>query len=200
MPSKMITVECLETKLTHTEKVLFPDDGIAKGGRLIDYYRDVSKAMLPHAEGRPLNMQMFPNGIDSQGLMQQPIADYFPRWVNRITLETKEGGSITHVVCDNAATLVYLANLACLTPHIWRSRAEKLNCPDKMRLDLDPSEGFHQVRSGALELKAILEDLGLHPFVMTRGLQGDSTWQSSWTGGTVSKRLGALPGMQLSFW
>jgi bifunctional non-homologous end joining protein LigD len=136
--------------------------------------------MLPHAEGRPLNMQRFPNGIDSQGLMQQPIADYFPRWVNRITLEKKEGGSITHVVCDNAATLVYLANLACLTPHIWRSRVEKLNCPDKMRLDLDPSEGFHQARSGALELKAILEDLGLHPFVMTRGTPRDSTWQSPW--------------------
>jgi bifunctional non-homologous end joining protein LigD len=187
LPSKMITVEGLETKLIHIEKVLFPDDGIAKGD-LIDYYRDVSKAMLPHAEGRPLNMQRFPNGIDSQGLMQQPIADYFSRWVNRITLEMKEGGSITHVVCDNAATLVYLANLACLTPHIWRSRAEKLNCPDKMLLDLDPSEGFHQARSGALELKAIRHD------------QGDPTWQSPWTGGTVSKRLGALPGMQLSFW
>ncbi len=102
--------------------------------------------------------------------MQQPIANYFPRWVNRITLEKKAVGSITYVVCDNAAILVYLA---CLNPYIWRSRAEKLNCTDKMLLDLDPSEGSHQARSGSLELKAILEGLGLHPFVMTRGtLQG----------------------------
>jgi|GEM_PF-6210657 bifunctional non-homologous end joining protein LigD len=74
-------------------------------------------------------MQRFPNGIDSQGFMQQSIADYFPNWVDRVPLEKKDGGSITHVVCDNAATLVYLA---CVTPHIWLSRAKTLNYPDKM--------------------------------------------------------------------
>jgi bifunctional non-homologous end joining protein LigD len=101
-------------EVSNTDRVLFPDDGIAKGD-LIEYYRRIAGIMLPHIEERPLNMQRFPRGISDGGFWQQDISDYFPEWIERVTVQKEEGGEVTHVVCNNAATLVYLANQTCIT-------------------------------------------------------------------------------------
>ncbi|MFB3766676.1 MAG: non-homologous end-joining DNA ligase [Methanotrichaceae archaeon] len=156
---------------TNLDKILFPDDGITKGD-LIDYYRKISGFMLPHMKDRPVTMHRFPSGIGKSGFFQQNIQDYFPDWIDRTTINKKEGGSVTHLLCNNEATLIYLANLACITPHIWLSRADKLFCPDKIIIDLDPSDGFEQVRSAAFYIKDVSEKLELRSFIMLTGSRG----------------------------
>lgn len=158
-------------ELTNLDKILFPRDGITKGD-LIDYYRKISGFMLPHMRDRPVNMHRFPSGIEEGGFFQQNIQDYFPDWIDRITISKKEGGRTTHLLCNNEATLIYIANLACITPHIWLSRADKLNYPDKMVIDLDPGGDFEQVRSAAFYIKAASKKLELTPFIMLTGSRG----------------------------
>jgi bifunctional non-homologous end joining protein LigD len=157
---------------SNEDKVFFSQSEITKGD-LIQYYRDVAPVMLPHVQGRPVTMHRFPEGIQEEGFYHKEIPDYFPEWVDRVTVRKKEGGINEQVVCNNAATLVYLANQACITLHTWLSRADRLNFPDKLVFDLDPpDEDFEPVRAAAFPLKERLETLGLQPFVMTTGSRG----------------------------
>ncbi len=158
-------------EITHPHKVLFPEDGISKG-ELIDYYQRVAPRMVPYLRGRPMSMQRYPGGIGTRGFFQQKAAKYFPDWIHRATLP-KEGGRITHVLCDDAATLVYLANQDMVTPHVWLSRADKLENPDQMVFDLDPSGAdFSSVKAAALGAKRLLEGRGMPVFVKTTGSRG----------------------------
>lgn len=158
-------------QLSNTDKVLFPADEITKGD-LIDYYRKIAGTMLPYLEGRPVTMHRFPDGIGGEGFYQQEISDYFPDWIERARV-TKQGGTVTHVICRDAATLVYLANQACVTPHVWLSRKDRLDQPDLMIFDLDPpAEDFAPVRHAARLLRRFLKELGLEAFVKTTGSKG----------------------------
>jgi bifunctional non-homologous end joining protein LigD len=158
-------------ELSNTDKLLFPKDGITKGD-VIEYYRTIAPIMLPLVRGRLIAMQRFPNGIASEGFFQKEAGEYFPAWIKRKAVK-KKGGVVNYVVLSDAATLVYLANQGCLTPHIWLSKAAKLNYPDRMIFDLDPSgKDFSLVIAGAKELKKRLEADGLTPFVMTTGSRG----------------------------
>jgi bifunctional non-homologous end joining protein LigD len=158
-------------KLTRPDKVLFPDDRIRKQD-IIDYYERISNVILPHIKDRPLMLQRSPNGIDEKSFFQKNIADYFPDWIKRATVK-KTGGEVTHVVCNDVATLVYLANLACITQHIWLSRVPKLKHPDLLVFDLDPGgEDFGPVRRTAFALRELLDELGLKGFPMTTGSRG----------------------------
>lgn len=157
--------------ISHSDKPLFPDAGITKGD-LVDYYRRVADVMLPHIRGRPLTLHRFPDGIDSDGFYQQSASDYFPDWIDRVTLP-KEGGEVEHVLCEDAATLVYLAGQACITPHSWLARASKPRCPDRLVFDLDPSgDNFSAVVDAARTIRGVLDEVGLTGFVMTTGSRG----------------------------
>ncbi|MFI5333445.1 MAG: non-homologous end-joining DNA ligase, partial [Candidatus Babeliales bacterium] len=128
--------------------------------------------MLSLIKNRPLMMQRFPSGIEHEGFYQKNAGDYFPSWIKTVRV-AKEGGSLDQVICNDAATLVYLANQACITLHAWLSRYDKLDYPDRMIFDLDPSKhDFKVIRSIALEFKTVLEELGATPFVMTTGSRG----------------------------
>jgi bifunctional non-homologous end joining protein LigD len=158
-------------KFSHLDKVLYPDDGIRKQD-VVDYYERVADVMLPHIKNRPLMLQRFPNGIEEKSFFQKNIGFYFPNWIERVSVK-KAGGEVTHVVCNDAATLVYLANLASITPHMWLSRVPKLRNPDILIFDLDPpGEDFAPVRRTALVLRELLESLGLRAFPMTTGSRG----------------------------
>jgi bifunctional non-homologous end joining protein LigD len=158
-------------EISRPDKVLFPNDGIDKR-ELIDYYRRIAPAMLPHLRGRPISMQRYPDGIASQGFFQKKAAAYYPDWIATATL-AKQNGSVRYVVCNDAATLVYLANQAVVTPHTWLSRADKPDHPDQMIFDLDPPDGdFKAVRRAALTLREILERRGLEAFAKTTGGRG----------------------------
>jgi bifunctional non-homologous end joining protein LigD len=153
---------------------MFPDDGIAKAD-LVAYYRRVARPMLPHLRGRPLTMERYPDGYGGQSFIQKEISGYFPDWIRREEVPKQDGG-VTMAVCDNAATLAYLANQACLTPHVWLSRADVPDRPDRLVFDLDPPdddpENFEIVRWTARMLGEFLEELGLRAAVMTTGSRG----------------------------
>lgn len=157
--------------LSSLDRVLFPDVGVTKGD-LIEHYRLVARRMVPHLRGRPVSMQRFPNGIEAEGFFQKAAPDYFPGWIRRVTV-AKEGGTVEHVVCDDAATLVYLANQGCITPHVWLSRADRVDHPDRLIFDLDPpGNDFGVVRFAAAELRGLLGELGLAPLLMATGGRG----------------------------
>jgi bifunctional non-homologous end joining protein LigD len=153
------------------DKILFPDDSLRKAD-VIAYYERIADLMIPHIENRPLTLQRFPNGIHAQSFYQKNIASYFPDWINRVSVK-KAGGTVTHALGNDVQTLVYLANLACITPHMWLSRTPKLEYPDVLIFDLDPSvDDFALVRRTALALRSMLEELGLASFPMTTGSRG----------------------------
>jgi bifunctional non-homologous end joining protein LigD len=170
-PAEVLRVDGHEVDITRPEKVLFPEDGITKGD-LIRYYQRIGPWMLPHLEGRPLALQRFPDGIDKPGFFQKAAAAYYPGWIKKVTVR-KEGGTVKHIVCNDAATLVYLANQACITPHIWLSRVDRLQFPDQMIFDFDPStEDFAAVIDGAMLLKGLLDDLELPAYLKATGSRG----------------------------
>lgn len=160
-----------DVKITRPEKVLFPDDGITKQD-LVGYYRRAAQWILPHLRERPLTLERFPDGIHGSRIIQKSAASYFPPWIKTVSV-AKVGGSVRHVVCNDEATLVYLANLACITPHIWLSRIDKRDYPDQMVLDLDPSgASFAPVVETAKAARKLLEQLGLPVYVKTTGSRG----------------------------
>jgi bifunctional non-homologous end joining protein LigD len=117
-------------------------------------------------------MQVFPNGVTGKGHYAKNIPTHFPDWIRRVTVP-KRGGTVTHAVCDDAATLVYLAGQNVVTPHVWTSRAERLRRPDRLVFDLDPpDDDFAAVRAAARRLGDLLGELGLKPFAMTTGSRG----------------------------
>ena len=160
-----------EIEISRPEKVLFPEDGITKG-ELIEYYARIAPWLLPHLQDRPLTLERYPNGIDTKRFFQKEVSSYFPDWIQRATME-KVGGRVTHVVCNDTATLVYLANQACVTPHIFLSRLDKVHYPDQLVFDLDPQgDDFEVVRSTARAFKQLLDELGLPAFLKTTGSRG----------------------------
>jgi bifunctional non-homologous end joining protein LigD len=160
-------------EISNEHKVFFPNDEISKG-QLVNYYQKIASTMLPHIKEHPITMHRFPDGIDSDGFYQHKAGDYFPAWVQQVSLEKKENGSVNRVVCENAATLVYLAGQGCITPHMWLSRQDKPEYPDRLVFDLDPPKNdFKAVRFAAHALHDYLNNqLSLPVFVMTTGSRG----------------------------
>jgi len=156
--------------ITNEDKVYFPPN-ITKGD-LIDYYVNVSKYMLKHIKDRALMLQRFPEGIHGQSFFQKNTPDYFPSWIKTVTVPKSDGE--THFsLCQNTATLVYLANFGTITFHTWLSKFNNLDNPDKLIFDLDPStKDFSKVVKVALLFKDILEKIGLNPHIMTTGSHG----------------------------
>jgi bifunctional non-homologous end joining protein LigD len=157
--------------ISKPEKPLF-GSGVTKLD-LARYYAAVAAAMLPHVAQRPLNLQRFPDGVDRPGIFQQQAPEHFPDWIERVRTP-KQDGTVDHVVAADAATLVYLANQAVVTPHMWLSRADRLERPDRMVVDLDPAGGTSDdVRRAALSFGALLRDeLELEPFALATGSRG----------------------------
>ena len=156
---------------SHPDKVLFPAAGITKLD-LACHYEHVAPAMLPYVADRPLAMQAFPKGIEEHGFFMKAVPDYFPDWIERVTVP-KRGGTVTHVLANDAATLVYLAGQNVVTPHTWLSRADAPRRPDRLILDFDPSGGgFADVRAAAREAGDRLRDAGLVPYAMVTGSRG----------------------------
>lgn len=158
-------------EISNPDKVLYPGDGITKAD-LVEHYRRVATLMLPHVKDRPAAMERFPDGITGERIFQKDVPRYFPSWIRRVTVR-KAGGSLNQVVCEDAATLVYLANQACITPHVWLSRADRPDHPDQMIFDLDPAgDRFEDARVAALSLRSLLDELELPSFAKTTGGKG----------------------------
>ena len=158
-------------RLTNPDRLLFPRDGITKADMAV-YYRDVAAVMVPHVRGRPVSMQRFRDGIDKPGFFQKDIGRGAPDWVKRVSVG-KRDGTVCHVLADDAATLVWLAQQNCITPHVFPRRADRLDRPDRLVIDFDPAtDDFGTVRKAALACGDALRGYGLEPFAMTTGSRG----------------------------
>jgi bifunctional non-homologous end joining protein LigD len=157
--------------ITHPEKVLFPDDGITKGD-LAAYYEAIAPAMLPHLRGRPVTMERYPAGIDKKGFWQKDVSKGFPAWLKRVEVPKKDG-VVHHPVVTDTRSLLWVTNQNTITQHVWTSRIPKLEYPDILVFDLDPStDDPASVRAAAIGLRDLLEELTLPSWIKTSGSKG----------------------------
>lgn len=161
--------------VSNHDKVFFPESHVTKGD-LVDYYHRAAEHLLPHVRDRLVSMHRFPDGIEGPGFFHKDVPEHFPAWIHTERVE-KEDGHLRQLVIDDAATLVYIADQGTVTPHVWLSRIDRRDHPDRMIFDLDPPSedpdaSFDAVRWTARRLRELLEELGLVAFVMTSGSKG----------------------------
>ena len=158
--------------LSHLDKMYFPEAELTKGD-VVDYYERIAPTMLPYVVGRPLVVQRFPDGIGAEGFFQKNTPAYVPDWIERVSIDTAEGGHTNYPVVSDDAGLVYLANQGSLVFHTLLARADAPGAPVEVIFDLDPADDdLAPVRAAARELRAVLDDLALEPRVKTSGSRG----------------------------
>ncbi len=170
---EFVVVGLREVAISNPRKVLFPQPGYTKMD-LIRYYLAVSDGALRAAGGRPNMLVRYPNGIDGEFFYQKRAPQARPPWIEVVTLRFPSGRAAEEVVPRDAAALVWMANLACLELHPHPVRAEDLDHPDELRIDLDPvpGVGWAQVREVARVLQATLDDFALIGWPKTSGSRG----------------------------
>src|SRR5256886_1934753 len=162
-----------EVSVSNPDKILFPKPRFTKLD-LVDYYLAVAEGALRGAGGRPNMLVRFPNGIGSESFYQKRAPEARPNWIEVVTLRFPSGRTADEVVPRDAASLAWLANLACLELHPHPVRAEDLDHPDELRVDLDPVPGIKwpQVRAVAQVARGVLQDCGLIGWPKTSGSRG----------------------------
>src|SRR5256885_8178306 len=177
MPSdadhETLIVDGREIAVSNPRKILFPDAGYTKLD-LARYYVAVSRGALRAAGGRPNVLVRYPNGVGGWFSYKRPAPAPRPPWIDVVSLHFPSGRTAEEVVPRNAAALVWMANLACLELHPHPVRADDLDHPDELRIDLDPVPGVEwtEVRSVARVVQAALADLGLAGWPKTSGSRG----------------------------
>lgn len=168
-----VSIDGKRLQLSNLNKVFWPDDGYTKGD-LIRYYRTISQVMLPHLKNRPESMYRTPHGIAGEGFFQKEIGEYVPEWVaTREVYSESNDKTIRFLVCQEEATLVYMANLGCIEINPWLSRIPTLEYPDYFVIDLDPEDiGFDKVIDAALAVREILDQAGITGYPKTSGATG----------------------------
>ncbi len=161
--------------VSNLDKVLFPRDGITKGN-LIEYYRGVSPWLLSHLRNYPLTLQRYPDGIDDQSFFEKQLPRGLPEWADRVSL-TSPGGvreKTTYMLCNDEATLVFVANLATIILHVWTSHVPTIEEPDYVFFDLDPGEtcSIKTLATVALAMRDLLAEIGLKTLVKSSGGMG----------------------------
>ena len=160
-----------EVRLTHPERVLWPADGLTKAD-LYDYFGTIAPVMLPHVRDRPVSLQRFRGSVEEGGFFQKDLPRGAPDWIRTVEVP-KKGGTVRHILANDRPTLLWLAQQGCVTPHVFPRRADKLDKPDRLVIDLDPStDDFDGVRRAALACGEALRDTGLEPFAMVTGSRG----------------------------
>ncbi len=158
-------------RATNVAKVFWPADGFTKGD-LLAYYQQVAEALLPHLQDRPVHFNRFPNGIDGKSFYQREAKEGTPAWVRTVSIG-HDGEDVLHHVIDDAATLLYVANLGSIDLHPWLSRVGSLDQPDYAVLDLDPKDApFNDVVRIARAAGKLLRGIGLRPVLKTSGKNG----------------------------
>jgi bifunctional non-homologous end joining protein LigD len=168
-------VEVSGVRISKPDKELFAESATGPAVTKLDlarYYGSVADVMVPHLKGRPVNMQRFPDGIDGSSFYEKKVPSHFPGFVHSAEVDTSDGPQ-RQVVVDDARSLVYLAQQACITPHAWLCRVDDLDHPDQLVLDLDPTvPGLARVRRATRLVGELLDDLGLTSVLKTTGSRG----------------------------
>jgi bifunctional non-homologous end joining protein LigD len=158
-------------RVTNADRVVFPKAGITKG-EVVAYYESVADRMLVHLAGRPLTLERYPRGLDAPGFMQKNAASHFPPSIERVELP-KRNGTTTYPVVHQPGDIPYLANQGTITFHAWLSRIPDLDFPDRLVIDLDPSEGdVAQVRRAARIVRETFDEIELASTPVATGSKG----------------------------
>jgi bifunctional non-homologous end joining protein LigD len=163
-----------EVAVTNLDKVFFPERGLTKGD-LIGYYVDIAEYVLPHVRRRPMQMLRYPDGVDGLSFYQKRVPNPHPDWLETVhILFPGSGRTADFAVVTDAASLAWIVNLGCIDLHTWHCRVDEIERPDYMLIDLDPSEGnpWEHVRTIALVVKEVLDELELPSFPKTSGATG----------------------------
>ncbi|MET0275908.1 MAG: non-homologous end-joining DNA ligase [Acidimicrobiia bacterium] len=166
-----VDVDGRHLRVTNLEKVLYPASGFTKG-EVIDYYARIGPVMLPHLAGRPLTMVRLPDGIGGERFFEKRCPGHRPDWMPTVPLDAES--AIQSCCVSELAGLVWTANLAALELHTPQARADDPLRPTAMVFDLDPGAPADVVACAAvaLELRTLLDQLGLHAAVKTSGSKG----------------------------
>jgi bifunctional non-homologous end joining protein LigD len=158
---------------SNLNKVFWPDNGLTKGD-LIDYFDAVASFVVPAIRSRPLTVKRYPDGIDGFEFYQKNTPKYAPPWVPTVTLWSGSAKrDVNYTLCNSKRVLKWLANQACIELHPWLSRADHLDRPDHLVMDLDPpEENFDVAVRAAFVVRDVLSELGLHAVAKTSGAKG----------------------------
>ena len=163
-----------QVTITNRDKIFWPEEGYTKGD-VIDYYSAISKYILPYLKGRPLSLRRNPNGTKDAGFFHKDAGEHAPDWVQREPIwSASSHKDVDYIIADKKATLLYIANLGSIEINPWHSRVGKLEYPDYLVIDLDPSDknSFDQIVEAANAVKDVLDQMGAKSFCKTSGSRG----------------------------
>jgi bifunctional non-homologous end joining protein LigD len=169
-----VTIDGKTLTITNQQKLYWPDEKITKGD-VIRYYENIHRYIMPHLKDRPQSLRRTPNGIKDEGFFQKDAGKAIPAWIKTVKLRAESANrDIDYIICNDLATLLYLNNLGCIELNPWNSRTGKLDYPDYMIIDLDPSEknSFSQIVDTALVVREILDKAGAPSYCKTSGASG----------------------------
>jgi DNA ligase D-like protein (predicted polymerase) len=172
--SEILSIDGREIQITHPDKLYFSKAVALTKLELVQYYLSVAPGAVLGVRNRPVVLKRFVNGAEVEAFYQKRAPDHRPPWLRTVTLSFPSGRTAEEVVLDDAAGLAWIVNLGCIELHPHAVRANDLDHPDELRIDLDPGPGvdWDDVRKVALEANALLQELGLRGWPKTSGSRG----------------------------
>src|SRR5829696_2149973 len=192
----VLALDGREVRVTHPNKLYFSQARLSKLD-LVRYFLSVAPGALAGIRDRPLVLKRFVNGADGEAFYQKRAPSERPAWLRTVTLSFPSGRTAEEIVVDDAAGLAWIVNLGCIELHPHPVRSADLDHPDELRVDLDPGPGVEwaDVRTVALEVKALLEEHGLTGYAKTSGSRGmhvNARIQPRWSFSEVRRAALAL--------
>jgi len=171
---EVLQIEGREVRVTHPGKLYFSRETKLTKLDLVRYYLAVAPGALNGIRDRPVVLKRFVNGAEADAFYQKRAPSDRPSWLRSVTLSFPSGRTAEEIVVDNAAGLAWIVNLGCIELHPHPVRSGDLDHPNELRVDLDPGPGVEwtNVRQVALEVKSLLEELGLRGWPKTSGSRG----------------------------
>ena len=194
---EVLSIEGREVRVTHPAKLYFSKQAQVSKLDLVRYYLSVAPGALAGIQDRPIVLKRFVNGAGGEAFYQKRAPAERPPWLRTVTLSFPSGRTAEELVVDDAAGLAWIVNLGCIELHPHPVRSGDLDHPDELRVDLDPGPGVNwaDVRAVALEVKALLDEMGLRGWPKTSGSRGmhvNVRIQPRWTFGEVRRAAVAL--------
>jgi bifunctional non-homologous end joining protein LigD len=172
--AKVVSIDGREVRVTHPEKPYFSTQTKLSKLDLVNYYLSIAPGALNGIRDRPIVLKRFVDGAEGQPFYQKRAPANTPDWLRTVTLSFPSGRKAEEIVVDDAAGLAWIVNLGCIELHPHPVRSGDLDHPDELRVDLDPGPGvgWDDVRRVALEIKSLLNEMGLHGWPKTSGSRG----------------------------
>ena len=195
--AEVLTISGREVRITNPGKLYFSKQAKVTKLDLVRYYLSIAPGALAGIVDRPIVLKRFVNGAEAEAFYQKRAPSERPEWLRTVTLSFPSGRTAEEVVVDDAAGLAWIVNLGCIELHPHPVRAGDLNHPDELRVDLDPGPGveWSDVRTVAMEVKALLEEVGLRGWPKTSGSRGmhiNVRIEQRWTFAEVRRAAVAL--------